>query len=126
MQIECLSFMRENGKCKLSKEKRPIQVRTLRTKVTSVHFLSLMQNALYYKIQIKTKGILFLCCMCRDTVCLHICAMSNIYANFCSITSHSPFHLLFLFQLLCSHSYMKCDRKKKTSFRRCCLVSEWC
>lgn len=28
--------------------------------------------------------------MCRDTVLTHICAMSNIYDNFCSITSHPP------------------------------------
>lgn len=115
--------MGQKRKRKLTKEERPIQVRTLRTKVTRDFFP--MQKALYNITKSKTKTKeFFLCCMCRDTVCIHICGMSNIYANFCCITSHPLSSAILVSIALFPFTWSVTE--KKTLFRRCCLVSKWC
>lgn len=84
--------------CDSSKEARPIQVRTLRTKVT----FKRKRHCITVSTQKESFHRLVVGLMCCDTVC----DAPNIYANHCSTTSLILlFNLLSWFQWFCSHSH---------------------
>lgn len=122
-----------NEKCRLSKEERPIQVRTLRTKVTchTFFFARKLNGIVLQSLNKKEREREFFPDELGLSVSVSVSvpwhslypsiyanAMPNVYADFCFITSHplSGFNCFVLILIKCGVA------GKKKCHSRCCAI----